>query len=109
MDEQLSVDTADVPPARLIEIDAPGPVEAVLSGGKACFWFRAADQSLISLVWPAGSTARSDPSRVLDRAGRVLVTRGDTGLSFSGSLPEGRPGCVGPDSRTLVIESVTRS
>jgi hypothetical protein len=89
-------------------IVAERPLQSSVAGDRACFWFRASDGSDVSLTWPAGSSAHTDPLRVLDRDGHVIATTGDTGLSFTGSFLEGRAGCSGSDSKLFVAGEVSK-
>lgn len=107
-DDRVAVDVADTLGANSMTISAPGPLRSRLGDGRACFWFVAVDGTEVSIVWPAGSTARSEPLRVLDGDGEVIASSGDVGLSFSGSFSEGRAGCSGPASQVFVAGSVTK-
>jgi hypothetical protein len=104
----ISVDAADTTAMDLMEITAPGPLQSRLVDGHACFWFEALDGTVVSIVWPRGSVARTDPLRVLTGDGDPLAVTADTGLSFGGSFLEGRSGCAGPDSKVFVAGAVSR-
>lgn len=106
--DSVTVDVAATIGANSMEITAPGPLLSRLSAGRACFWFVAVNGTEVSIVWPAGWTARSDPLRMLNGAGEVIATTGDVGLSFSGSFREGRAGCSGPGSQVFVAGTVTK-
>ena len=94
--------------ANSMEITATGPLQARLVDDKACFWFVADDGTEVSIVWPASSTARSDPLRILNDDEEVIAAAGQVGLSFSGSFLEGRAGCFGPASQVFVAATVTQ-
>jgi hypothetical protein len=74
-------------------LDLVGGLQGSVTKGKACFWVTASDGSTVSLVWPAGSTARVDPLRVEDSTGRVLATVGDANLLFEGTPGTDEEGC----------------
>lgn len=92
----------------LMEITVQGRLQSRLVDGHACFWFEALDGTIVSIVWPRGSIARTDPLRVLSGDGDPLAVTADTGLSFGGSFLEGRSGCAGPGSKVFVAGAVSR-
>ncbi|MGL5809871.1 MAG: hypothetical protein ACRCYQ_08005 [Nocardioides sp.] len=101
--ERLAVDVTSVPAgaSRGAALDFRGQVEGRVTEGRACFWVTAPGGTVVSLAWPAGSTARANPLRVLDPDGTVLATVGDEELLASG-YPEPGAGCRGTGTRFVV-------
>jgi hypothetical protein len=103
----LTVDTTTTDTIHLMEIVAQGALHSSVTEEHACFWFDGADGTVVSLIWPEGSSAVADPLRVLDAGGNVIATTGDEGVAFGGSFLERKPGCAGPGSTTFVAGLVT--
>lgn len=95
----VTLDTADTPMTNQMALEVAGPLRSRVTNGHACFWFVGEDGSTISILWPHGSTAATDPLRVLDADGEVLATSGVRGLALTGAFVEDRPGCAGSESR----------
>ncbi|MGL5857955.1 MAG: hypothetical protein ACRC35_06045 [Angustibacter sp.] len=106
--QPLAVDVTSAPAgaSRGAALNFRGALDGRVAGGRACLWVTAPDGTAISLVWPAGSTARPDPLRVLAPDGTVLATVGDRQLPAAG-YPDPAPGCHGGGT-TFVIGAVQR-
>ncbi|MCE1178334.1 MAG: hypothetical protein LWW86_04805 [Micrococcales bacterium] len=100
----LTLDTADAEGGRTAALEPDGVLMATIDGGKACFWV-ATPEGEVSLVWPKGSKAYYGAIRVVDKAGKVIATEGDSGKSYGGSMTTQLTGCR-PDSQVWVVSEV---
>lgn len=98
--ERLTLDTAPAD-GRSVGLAATGIIQGEAVDGHACFWVETSDGTAVSLVWPEGATAASDPLRVEDRDGVTIASVGDEGTKLGG-IPSDAPGCHASTTRFIV-------
>jgi hypothetical protein len=108
-EQSVKLDVSTTEGGRQAALMTQGPLEGDVKDGKACFWVAAEGGSTHSIVWPAGSQARIDPLRVVDKDGAEVAKVGDRALVIGGSpLFPDRPGCHAGSS-TWLASSVRRA
>ena len=96
----LTLDTS-VASARSAALATEGRIQGEVKNGHACFWITTLDGALVSLVWPAGLTARDNPLRVEDSEGRVVAAVGADPAKLGGQ-PSEEPGCKTGSTRFIL-------
>lgn len=98
--ERLTLDTAPVD-GRSVGLATTGTIQVETVNGHACFWVETSDGTAVSLVWPEGATAASEPLRVEDRDGVTIASVGDEGTKLGG-IPSDEPGCHASTTRFII-------
>lgn len=106
--QSVQLDVSATEGGRQAALRTEGPLEGDVKAGKACFWVAAGGGYTFSIIWPAGSQARIDPLRVIDKDGAEIAKVGDR-VEIGGSqvFPD-RPGCHAGSS-TWQASSVRRA
>jgi hypothetical protein len=100
----VALDTA-APAGRAAGLAAQGDLMGEVADGKACFWVVSESGETVSLVWPVGAVAKTDPLRVEDAGGWVIATVGDAVNPLWGGVFEQQSGCRDGGGR-FVLESL---
>ena len=98
--ERLTLDTAPVD-GRSVGLATTGTIQGGTVNGHACFWVETSDGTAVSLVWPEGATAASEPLRVEDRDGVTIASVGDEGTKLGG-IPSDEPGGHASTTRFII-------
>jgi hypothetical protein len=104
----VKLDVSKTEGGRAAALTAKGLLQGEVEDGKACFWVEVEGGSTHSIVWPAGSQARIEPLRVVDRDGTEIAKVGDSNLVFGGSPLPDQPGCHAGSSTWLAGNGVQR-